>query len=529
MPNKIAPNLLDSCYLAINYPPGRSLSGIWQILAGGVTLSYEKRIKMHINRPLLTICTALALGSAVPAAAQSLASGEDSTRVLTLQEAIDLSYRQNPAMEAQRLAREAAVFKRKSAWGLRMPQLGVAAAYTYMSEDIKAFDLNSEKDAALQYISQLPLPFPIPPEIIQAVQGLDLSLTLQKQQFAVVGATVAVPLYTGGKINAAVNAAKIGVEKSDQEALKAQTDLFAEVVERYYGLSLAHHVLGVRKEVTTGMQKHLNDALKLEANGMIASTEKLYAEMYLSKAKGEQTAAALQVGTVNRALGASLNQTADYVPVTALFIVDSLQPLSHFQERVKQNSPILRQVELTRRLAKEGVRAARAAFLPEVAAMGAINAWDWQLTDLAPRWMVGAGVKLRIFDGLSSEYKHAAAKREVQQVEVMQVKAENDLMTLTEKLYNQLKSSAAEVEALRATVAFAESYLDAKQKAFSEGMAPSSDVVDARLNLAAAKVERLAAAYTFDVTLAQLLALAGETQTLGGYMFRPDYQIINNE
>lgn len=486
---------------------------------------------MQITRKIITLGAGIVLlGGIHPAGAQSLAPPTaDTIRVLTLQEAIELSYRQNPALEAQRIAREAAVDRRKSAWGLRMPQLGVTAAYTYMSEDIKAFDLNGEKNAALEHIGQLPLPFPIPPEIIQAVKGLDLSLTLQKQQFAVVGATVALPLYTGGKINAAVNAAKINIEKSDQEAVKAQTDLFAEVVERYYGLSLAHHVLRVREEVTAGMRKHLDDAEKLEANGMIASTEKLYAEMFLAKAEGEQTAAAFQIGTVNRALGASLNRTADYLPITALFIIDELRPLSYYQQKVKQNSPVLKQVELTRRLAQEGVRAARASFLPEVAALGAINAWDWQLTELSPRWMVGAGVKLRIFDGLSSEYKHAAAKKQVRQVEVMQVKAENDLMTLTEKLYNQLKSSAAEVHAMGAAVAFAESYLNAKQKAFSEGMAPSSDVVDARLNLAKARVERLAAAYTFDVTLAQLLALAGETEMLGSYMRQQDFQIISNE
>lgn len=478
-----------------------------------------------MNHTLKTLGATLAAGICFG----STAAQETTQQALTLQEAIELSYRQSPVLEAQRQAQEAAVLNRKSVWGLRMPQLGIGAAYTYMSKDIKAFDLNKEKETALQAIGQMPLPFPIPGEVIQAVQGLDLSLTLQKKQFATVGATAAVPIYMGGKINAAVNAAKIGVEKSDQEAAKAQTDLFAQVVERYYGLSLAHHVLKVREEVTEGMRKHLDDAIKLEANGMIASTEKLYAEMFLAKAEGEQTAAGLQIGTINRALGASLNREAQYLPVTALFIVDSLRPLAHYQERVRQNSPILKQVELTRRLAEEGVRAARASFLPEVAAMGAVNAWDWQLTQLAPRWMVGAGVKLRLFDGLGSEYKHASAKRQVRQVEAMQVQAENDLMTLTEKLYNQLKSSAAEVTALQATVAFAESYLDAKQRAFSEGIAPSSDVVDARMNLAKAKVERLAAAYTFDVTLAQLLALAGETEAFGSYMFQPDFRAINND
>ena len=60
-------------------------------------------------------------------------------------------------------------------------------------------------------------------------------------------------------------------------------------------------------------------------------------------------------------------------------------------------------------------------------------------------------------------------------------------------------------------------------------MAPSSDVVDARLNLAKAKVERLAAACTFDIALAQLLALAGETESMGSYMHQQDFQIITNE
>ena len=165
---------------------------------------------MQINRKIATLGLgagiALSLGGTPPSSAQGLSSSpplSDSTRVLTLQEAIELSYRQNPALEAQRIAREASVDRRKSAWGLRMPQLGVSAAYTYMSEDIKAFDLNAEKDAALQYIGQLPLPFPIPPEIIQAAKGLDLSLTLQKQQFAVVGASVVLPLYWNVSFNRA--------------------------------------------------------------------------------------------------------------------------------------------------------------------------------------------------------------------------------------------------------------------------------------------------------------------------------------
>lgn len=447
-------------------------------------------------------------------------------RALTLDEALETSYSQNPIMQSQRHAVNASVDRRRAAVGLRMPQLGVAASYTYLSDDIKAFDFNAQKNQVLDGLGQLPLPIPIPPKLIEGIRGLDLSMTLQKQQFGLVGGNLMVPIYMGGKINAAVGAAKINVERSNTAADKARIDLFAEVVERYYGLSLSLHLLEVQGMVTAGMREHLDDAEKLEQSGMISQTEKLYAQMYLSKAEGQQQATALEMSTVNRALGTSLNQQGDYLPITSLFVVDNIQPLSYFQEATAKNSPLLKDVELMRRLAREGIKAARANFLPEIAAIGAVDIYNYQLTDLAPKWAVGAGIKLRIFDGLSSEYKHSAAKNDLRQVESMQQKAEADIAALVEKLYNQLLGTRAEVEALGSAVTFAQAYLQSKEKAFAEGMAPSSDVVDARLNLAKNSTERLVAAFTFDVTLAQLLALGGLTQSYTTYQNQPDFQII---
>lgn len=455
--------------------------------------------------------------------------GLEAERVITLQEAIELSFGQNPSMEAHKRAHEAAEFNKKSTWGLRLPHLATTAAYVRMGDDIGHFDFNNQKDILVNQLGQIQLPVQIPPQVLQSLQQMDLQLTIQKKRLAFWGVSATMPIYMGGKINAAVNAQKINIDKSHAEGEKTQVDLFAEVVERYYGLSLAQQVSKVRKEVTEGMRKHLFDARKMEENGMIARTETLYAEMHLAKAEGAETSADLQIETVNKALSTSLNEPGRYLPVTALFVVDDLKPLTYYQEQVKTNSPILKQVELTKRLAKEGVRAARSQFLPEVAAIGIVDVWNYNVSDAMPKWAVGAAAKLRIFDGLGTEYKHAAAKREVMQVEAIQVKAENDLMALTEQLYNLVRSSAAEAHALEASVEFAKAYLDSKQKAFAEGFAPSSDVVDAQLNLAAVKTERLAAAYAFDVALAQLLALAGETETFGDFVYQSDYHIISNE
>lgn len=49
-----------------------------------------------------------------------------------------------------------------------------------------------------------------------------------------------------------------------------------------------------------------------------------------------------------------------------------------------------------------------------------------------PRWAVGVGVNLKIFDGLNREYKYSAAKQTVKQVEVLEMKAGKDIAVLIE-------------------------------------------------------------------------------------------------
>lgn len=69
-----------------------------------------------------------------------------------------------------------------------------------------------------------------------------------------------------------------------------------------------------------------------------------------------------------------------------------------------------------------------------------------------------------------------------------------------------------QLPSVNASGRFAEEYLRIKEEAFKEGAAPSSDVVDARLNLAKIRIERLQAAYYYDMILARLLEACGQSE-----------------
>ena len=184
------------------------------------------------------------------------------------------------------------------------------------------------------------------------------------------------------------------------------------------------------------------------------------------------------------------------------------------------------QVSLKRQLAEEGVRAQRADFLPQVAAIGGGSFYNYQVAGLVPRWAVGVGVNIKIFDGLNREYKYSAAKQTVRRVGALQNKAGKDISVLVEKLYNQMMNYRNQMTSIDASLAFAEEYLRMKNAAFLEGMSSSTDLIDAELNLAGVRTERLQAAYNFDLLLAQLLEAAGISDEFSAYARRADARPI---
>ena len=473
------------------------------------------------------VMLALTAGMQLPAQEQG--------RTLSLEEALEMTLSDNPAIRAAEFNRRAAQQERRAAIGLRMPQIGITGSYAYLGKDIE-IDLNNMKapvqNLAGQILQSGMIPSDYIPSISQMLSGAmaaSWALPLQDRSLGFVGGDVTVPLWMGGKINAANRAARINEQTARSQGIQQRNALVSELVERYYGLALAQQVVVVRQQVVDGVRKHLEDAAALEAQGMISRSEKLYVEFKMSEAERDLQNAQSQVETIAAALNSTIGRTDDYLPVTAMFILERIEPLDHFRTLAAERNPLLDQVDQKRRLAYEGVRAQRSSFLPQVVAMGGMSFYDYQVSKVLPRWAVGVGVNFKLFDGLNREYKYSAAKQTVRRVEALQDKAGNDISVLVEKLYNQMENYRTQMASIEASLAFAEEYLKTKNAAFLEGMSSSTDLIDAELNLAKVKTERIEAAYRYDVSLAQLLEAAGISDEFTAYMRRQDARRITFE
>ena len=472
----------------------------------------------------------LALWSALSASAQT-------GRLLSFEEALRKTLSDNPSLEAAHFEEMAAKRERQAAVGLHMPVISVGGAYSYLGSDIALdVDLNHLKPGLQEGMGQL-LPS-LAPELQQAVGGLlgplmgqswDLSYTLQKQSLGFVGGSVTMPIFMGGKINVANRAARLNEKSVHEQTAQTRNALVSELVERYFGYTLALQAVEVRRQVAEGVRRHLDDALALERNGMIASSERLYVEFKYAEAERELMNAEMEAETVRAALANTIGSEVEGLPATSLFVIERLEDAEYYRQLAAECNPVLNQVELKRQLAKQNVRLQRASFFPQVVAMGGGTFYNYQVSKILPRWAVGVGVNFKIFDGLNREYKYSAARQTAQRVEALKDKAGKDMDVLVESLYTRMINCRNQIGAIEASMSFAKDYLKSKEAAFRAGMSASNELVDAELNLAKVRIERMQAAYNYDVALARLLEAAGVSEEFTEYMQRSNARRIGFE
>lgn len=464
-------------------------------------------------------------------------SAQEPARLVSFDEALYMTMTDNPSIEAMQYEELAARRERQAAIGLRMPVISVGGSYAYLGSDISLdLDFNHLKSGVQGSMGQL-LPS-LDPALQQAVGGLlgplmgqswEFSYTLQKQSLGFVGGSVTLPLFLGGKINVANRAARINEESVHQQSVQTRNALVSELVERYFGYSLALQVVEVRKQVVDGVRKHLDDALKLEQNGMISSSERLYVEFKVAEAERELLNAQMEAETIKSALNNTLGSSEEYLPATSLFYIEQLADSDYFCRLAEEHNPLLNQVNLKAELARQNVRLQRAEFFPQVVAVGGGTLYNYQVTKMLPRWAVGVGVNFKIFDGLNREYKYSAARQTARRVEILRDKAGSDIAVLIESLYSRMMNYRNQIASIEVSMNFAEDYLRMKEAAFRAGMSPSTDLVDAELNLAKVRIERMQAAYNYDVALAKLLENAGVSEEFATYMHSDGAKTVTYE
>lgn len=444
---------------------------------------------------------------------ESGSSGGLTAGSISFTDALDLLAANNHTLKAATHEKERREEEQKAVQGLRWPRLDLAAFATAINDPI-VLDLDPIRDVILELHPD------VPPQLVPQFES-----TLLDQQFSRALLTLNWPIYTGGKIKAANAAAAAEVENARQVRSQTEHELVGELVERYFELRLAQAALDVHQQVLEGAERHLWEAVRLEEEGMIARAERLHAEVARAEAARALAAAGHDVELATAALATILESPQPFSATSNLFVHRHLPPLENFVEQAEQANPILGQIDAQAELAHQGLEVARAGYLPDVFVFGVRQLYTENLAFFEPTWAVGVGARLTLFDGFSRRHEVKAARLLEDRVADLGEGARSDIALLTAKHYHEVEKALDQFETLEATLTLAEESLRVRTRAFEEGFGTSIDVVDARNTLARVRLARLAAAFDFDVALADLLATAGASQRFTEFLAVADVEV----
>lgn len=313
------------------------------------------------------------------------------------------------------------------------------------------------------------------------------------------------PIFNGGKIRAANQAMDATINEAVYKIEQTKNALNTELVERYYGYRLSKKAVELYTESYKAMLLHQRNATKLEENGMISKAQRLYTDIAVSQAKTDLQSAIKKSGTVKDALKNTLVDSLDIDVISELFLIKNMESVEYFQQAARESNPILKQVGAKKVLAQQNYNIKKSDYFPSVAIVGNKELAEHQLTELMPDWFVGVNLRWTIFDGISRTYKVKSAKSTIDRVNFIETKAEADIATYINKLYNEMLSYTEQLETMKVTYQFAVEYLRVQEKAFAEGFATSKDLVDAETTLSKVKTGRLKIMNDYVLTLAKML------------------------
>lgn len=315
------------------------------------------------------------------------------------------------------------------------------------------------------------------------------------------GLTASVPLYTGGKNQAAIKKAELGVEAADLTTERERENLKLSVIKAYYDSLEARKTIAVRQETVDKYQEHYTNVNALYSAGSKARIDVIRSSVELSDARQElikaQNSYEVKLASLRNYLNInrneSLNLTTDFTYDAFKIDMDSCIEYAYRNRKdLLVDANKLAQQE-------QNLKAAKAGNLPTLKlSVGAnqINAFS-PASNSRQGLSAGAALSWNIFDSgvTKAEIKAAENNLDIAKLNLQKDKENVDLavrqayysMREAEKRFNSTKDAVKQAEE--------DAYIAREKYRAGEGL--MLDIIDAQEALAKAKLNFISAQYDY--------------------------------
>lgn len=322
------------------------------------------------------------------------------------------------------------------------------------------------------------------------------------------GINVSWPIWTFGKVEGAIDAARYQKNIADLNVYKTEADTKLAAVQAYYQYLEAVKLAEVQAQSVTDYASHLNNVQQQFDAGIVAKLDVLSSNVSLANAKQKSIAA----DNTRDVAEANLNNIMRIPMNTTLNPLDKNFPEPEFDLTMEQAILMaqkyrweLVEADYGVKAAEASLRSAKAGYLPTVSVGGGYSWKEASVTAVdKDDWTVQGGLSWSLWDGGATQASVKKADAAVKTAQETLLQAREKIELEVRQDYLNVLSYKEQIRAAEASVAQAEEAYKIATVRYSSGVGINLDVLDAELALNTARTNYITALYNYNIGLATL-------------------------
>ena len=417
---------------------------------------------------------------------------------LTLQQCIDLALKQNTdILKAQQEIRRTygVIVEARSA---ALPQLTASGQYERIDKNV---------------IDRFPSSTTNTPSILYKNQEQPWSAMIQVTQL----------IYAGGRVNAALRAAKLVDQIAVLGFQRTVADTILQVRQTFYQILLNQAQVTVREQSVKLLEQQLTDTQQRFDVGAVPQFNVLRAQVELANAKPPLIRAQNDLRLAREALVKLLaidtpGRRQEFTPLRfdgMLRYEPEKWDLAEALASALAQRPELNVAEKNVRVAAESLTVAAAGYKPEVSLFANYSIHDSpfqnDIDQTAHGWAVGAQATWNLFDGMLTRGRVIQARAQLKQAELTHADTRRGVELEVRQAYSGFLQAQELIEAQKKTVEEAEESLRLAEARYLAGSGTQLEVLSAQTALTEARSNEVQALYDYNVAIATLQRAIGAT------------------
>jgi HAE1 family hydrophobic/amphiphilic exporter-1 len=320
-------------------------------------------------------------------------------------------------------------------------------------------------------------------------------------------------VFTWGQVGAAIRAAKLGFEYSDQQLRRFRQAVVRDVTTVFYNVLAARELVRIAEENLAQRTRRLDEVTKRQSAGTATDYDVLAAQVDVDSARPSIIRTQNLVLAARERLRFLLAEPQEVdAEGTLATPADPVPSYDDLLVKALQHRPELGEVHTQQGIYSELIKIAASGNKPRVdfsANWGKRNLGLQTISSTGTAWNAGIYATVPIFDGWRTKGLVAQVKSTLTSIDIDELKLREGITLEVRTAVDNAREAVALLNALSGPVTQAERLLSLSEKGYELGVKTRLDVQDAEQNVNVARANLAAAQRDYRVARVNLDWVAG--------------------